>query len=337
MSRKRLFGAGLALLLILAAGGYFLLGLGRSGDENGLTLYGNVEMRQVDLGFRVSGRLQESLVEEGDRVRAGALLARLDRQPFADALAQAEAETGVRSAELSRLEAGLRPAEIRQASARLAELEASRRIAQQTHERRAALLETQAVSRQSFDESAARLAEATARVAAARNELALAREGFRAEEIEAGRAALAAARAGAGTARTALGDTELRAPSDVVILSRVREPGSIVRAGEPVFTLALERPIWVRAYVSEADLGRVAPGTPAQVFTDTAPDRPYAAQVGFVSPVAEFTPRSVETPDLRSDLVYQIRVIVARPDAGLRQGMPVTVRLQPRTSRGNGR
>ena len=114
----------------------------------------------------------------------------------------------------------------------------------------------------------------------------------------------------------------LRAPSDAVVLSRVREPGSIVRSGEPVFTLALERPVWVRAYVSEADLGRVAPGTPAQVFTDTAPDRPYAAQVGFVSPVAEFTPRSVETPDLRSDLVYQIRVIVARPDGGLRQGMP---------------
>lgn len=337
MTRRRFAGAGLALLLVLAAGGYLLLGVGRSAHEDQLTFYGNIEMRQVDLGFRVPGRIQELMVEEGDRVRAGALLARLDRQPFAEALAQAEASARVRSSELSRLEAGLRPAEIRRARAKLDELEATQRIAQQTHGRRAALLASQAVSQESVDESAARLAEATARVAVARNDLALAEEGFRAEEIEAGRAALAGARAGADAARTALTDTELRAPSDSVILSRVREPGSIVRSGEPVLTLALERPMWVRAYVAEADLGRVAPGTPAEVFTDTAPDRPYAGQVGFVSPVAEFTPRTVETPDLRSDLVYQIRVIVARPDSGLRQGMPVTVRLRPRAGPGGGR
>lgn len=321
------------VLLVVAAGAFVLLRGDREAEE-GLTLYGNVEMRQVDVGFRVAGRLQEMSAEEGDHVRAGTLLARLDTKPFGDVLAQAEAQTQVRSAELARLQAGLRPAEIDKARARLAEFEASSRVARQTHQRQARLLESGAVSKQAYDESAARLGEAEARVAAAGKELALAREGFRREEIAAGRAQLKAARAATGAARTALDDTRLYAPAAAVVLSRVREPGSILRAGEPVLSLALERPIWVRAYVAEKDLGRVAPGTPAMVHTDSAPDRPYAAQVGFVSPVAEFTPKTVETPDLRSDLVYQIRVVVARPDAGLRQGMPVTVRLRPPTSRG---
>lgn len=313
----------------VAAGATFLLSDRLGGAEDGLTLYGNVEMRQVDVGFRVAGRLQAALVEEGDRVRAGALLARLDIKPFEDALAQATAETGVRAADLDRLEAGLRPAEIARAQAKVAEFEATRRVARQTYERRRELLASGAVSQQAFDEAAARLREAEARLDAAGKDLALAKEGFRREEIAAGRAALAAATAGAAAAETALADAALHAPTDAIVLSRVREPGSILRAGEPVFSLALDKPVWVRAYVAEKDLGRVAPGTPAEVFTDTAPDRPYRGQVGYVSPVAEFTPKTVETPDLRSDLVYQVRVIIRQPDRGLRQGMPVTVRLLP--------
>ncbi len=298
-------------------------------DPDSLTLYGNVEMRQVDVGFRVPGRLQAVPVEEGDRVAAGTILARLDAQPFQDALAQAQAETDVKSAELSKLQAGLRPAEIDKAKARLAELEATLRVARQTRTRQASLLKSGAVSKQSFDEATARAGEAEARAVAARKELALAREGFRREDIAAGQAQVRAGHAAIAAAGTALEDTILRAPSDVVILSRVREPGSIVRAGEPVLSLALERPMWVRAYVSEKDLGRIRPGAAAEVVTDSAPDKPYAAQVGFISPVAEFTPKSVETEDLRSDLVYQVRIVISRPDSGLRQGMPVTVRLRP--------
>lgn len=328
--RKSVLIGGAALVIAAAASGAYLVKERSGRGEDGLTLYGNVEMRQVDVGFRVPGRLEAALVEEGDRVRAGAILARLDGEPFQDAVAQAQAETGVRAAELARLEAGLRPEEIARAEARVSELQASLRVAQQTYERRRELLASGAVSQQSFDEAAARLGEVQARVEAARKDAALAREGFRREEIAAGRAALDAAAAAAAAARTSLEDSTLHAPSDAVVLARVREPGSILRAGEPVYSLALEKPIWVRAYVSEMHLGRVAPGMPAQVYTDSAPDKPYVGQIGFISPVAEFTPKTVETPDLRSDLVYQVRVVVSQPDAGLRQGMPVTVRLKRR-------
>ena len=93
------------------------------------------------------------------------------------------------------------------------------------------------------------------------------------------------------------------------------------------YVLSLTKPVWIRAYVAEPDLGRVHPGLMVEVVTDTRPDRPYRARVGFVSPVAEFTPKTVQTPELRTDLVYRLRIIVDEPDPALRQGMPVTVRV----------
>jgi HlyD family secretion protein len=111
------------------------------------------------------------------------------------------------------------------------------------------------------------------------------------------------------------------------VLSRVREPGAIVAPGETAYTLSLDRPVWVRAYVQEPELGLIRPGQDVQVLTDTRPERPYHGQIGFISPVAEFTPKSVETPELRTDLVYRLRVVIEDADPGLRQGMPVTVRI----------
>jgi HlyD family secretion protein len=129
------------------------------------------------------------------------------------------------------------------------------------------------------------------------------------------------------SAETNLADTAIAAPADGVILTRIQEPGAIVAAGAPVYTLSLRNPVWVRAYVREPDLGRVHPGMRALVTTDTAPQHPYHGHIGFISPVAEFTPKTVETTALRTDLVYRLRVIVDDPDESLRQGMPVTVTL----------
>ncbi len=114
-----------------------------------------------------------------------------------------------------------------------------------------------------------------------------------------------------------------------MILSRVREPGAIVSPSEPVYVLSLPQPIYVRAYVAEPELGRVQPGAEVSITSDTAPRQERRGHVGFISPVAEFTPKSVQTPELRTDLVYRLRVVVDEPDEALRQGMPVTVRVQP--------
>jgi HlyD family secretion protein len=164
-----------------------------------------------------------------------------------------------------------------------------------------------------------------------REALALAREGFRSEEVNASRAELAAAIAQRKQVETQLADTELFAPNDGVVLARIREPGSIVAVGAPVFTLSLRDPVYVRAYVGEPDLGKLAPGTSVELATDSS-NRRYHGQVGYVAPRAEFTPKSVETTDLRTDLVYRLRIVVADADEGLRQGMPVTVSVPQRVA-----
>ncbi|WP_309083719.1 secretion protein HlyD [Chelativorans sp.] len=296
-------------------------------DDARLTLYGNVDIRQVQLGFRVGGRIAEMLVDEGDRVKAGQDMARLDAQPYQDALEAAEAQVASQKANLAKLEAGPREAEIAQARALLAERSFDRTNAEQALERARRLRATGAVSEAAFDQAQAARDMAAARVESAQEALHLLEEGSRKEDIAAARASLQEAEANLAGARTSLEDTVLHAPADGVVLSRVREPGAIVSPGDTAYVLSLDDPVWVRTYVEEPDLGRVFPGLDVEVITDTAPDKPYRGRVGFVSPVAEFTPKSVETPELRTDLVYRLRVVVEQPDTGLRQGMPVSVRL----------
>lgn len=323
----------LVILILLGAGIAFWafdlqtrLGFGQAHPET-LTLYGNVDIRQVELGFRVPGRIAAMGPEEGDRVAPGAVLASLDPRPYQDDLHSAQAEVARQAANLAKLEAGTRPGEIAQARALVAEREAVLANAQRVFERQERLIRTGATTQQALDNARALKDEAEARLVSAQRALELALDGFRQEDIAAARAALDSARAGQAAAQTALSDAELQAPAGGVVLSRVREPGAIVAPGETVYTLSLEAPVWVRAYVPEPSLGLIHPGMRAEILTDSRPEAPYHGQIGFISPVAEFTPRSVETPELRSDLVYRLRVVVEDADQGLRQGMPVTVRL----------
>jgi HlyD family secretion protein len=290
-------------------------------------LYGNVDIRQVSLGFRVSGRIAELRVDEGDSVKAGDVIARLDAEPFRQALGAAEADAEAARATLAKLKAGARAAEIAQASAtheeRLAELE----NAKLAYERAKQLRPNGTISQAELDQANASRAAADARARSAREALVLLEEGNRAEDIAAAAAQANAATAKAESARISLDDTQLAAPSDGVIISRVRETGAIVSPADIVYVLSLTEPVWVRAYVAEPDLGRVHPGMKVTITSDTAPDRNYEGTVGFISPVAEFTPKSVETPELRTDLVYRLRIVIADPGKDLRQGMPVTVHL----------
>ena len=221
---------------------------------------------------------------------------------------------------------------MQQAQARVKEAEAAFRNAQRES------TASSTCSRPAHQRNGARRGAGAARpdrrrdLAAQREALALASEGFRSEEISASRAELAAAVAQRSQAETQLADTELFAPSDGVVLSRIREPGSIVPMGAPVYSLSLRDPVYVRAYVGEPDLGKFAPGTTVEVATDSS-DKRYHGQIGYVSPRAEFTPKSVETTELRTDLVYRLRIVVADADDGLRQGMPVTVQRPDRDRR----
>lgn len=292
-------------------------------------LYGNIDIRQVSLGFRVSGRIDKLAVDEGDPVKAGEVLGSLDAVPFQQAVDAAEADLAALNANLEKLKAGARKTEIAQARAVHDEQVAELQNAVLAYERARQLRPNGTISQANLDQANATRAAAAARATSTREALALLEEGSRVEDIAAATAEVQAATAKLASARTSLSDTQLLAPSDGIVLSRVREPGAMIAPSDTAYVISLTEPVWVRAYVAEPDLGRVHPGMKVEIVSDTAPDRPYQATVGFISPVAEFTPKSVETPELRTDLVYRLRIVVTKPGADLRQGMPVTVRLPP--------
>jgi HlyD family secretion protein len=317
---------GAVVLVIAGTGIWFFTSHGRGGP---LTLYGNVDIRQVDLAFAVDGPLKEMLVDEGDAVKEGQPLARLDDTSYRHALAQAVANAAQAHAARAKAERGSRVQDIESARAAVNEARAVLRNAQVTLERRQQLVKESTVSRQAVDDAQRDMNVARATVNAREAALHLAEEGFRNEDIDAARAAAAAADAAVDLAQYRLDRTIMNAPNDGTILTRIREPGAMVGPNAPIFTLALINPVWVRTYVDEPYLGKVAPGTKVDVKTDNPDGKPYTGTVGFVSPTAEFTPKTVETPELRSDLVYRVRIVVDAPDKGLRQGMPVTVSFPP--------
>lgn len=319
----------LAVLLLAAgaAGGWYYYRSTLQQAEASPAFYGNVDIREVVLGFRVAGRIERMAFDEGDRVVAGQTLASLDRMPFMDNLALQTAAIDQADANLQKLKAGSRPEEIEQARANVAARQAALENAKGVFQRQQELEKRDIASRQVFENAAAQLRQAEAELKLAQESEKLAVQGPRKEDIAAAAAALEATRAQKQISQTALGDAELRAPADGVITTRAVEPGAIVAVGTAVYTLSLQSPVWVRAYVSEPRLGMLHPGMTVEVLTDTRPGKPYIGQIGQISPVAEFTPKAVETPELRADLVYRFRVMVKTPDEALRQGMPVTVRI----------
>ena len=296
-------------------------------SDTALTLYGNVDIREVTLGFRVPGKLAKLAYDEGDKVKAGEVMAVLDDEPYRNQVANAQAQVESLRARLKLRETGNRPQEIAQARALVHEREATATNASRLLKRSEEMLALKGVSIQDRDNAAASSDEAEARLKSARENLALLEAGFRVEDITQAKADLAQAEAALATAKLQLKDTVLTAPSDGVILTRAQEAGAILQAGSAVFTVSLVNPVWVRAYVSEPDLGRIHPGMKVHVRTDSRPDKPYTGQIGYISPRAEFTPKTVETTELRTALVYRLRIVVDNPDESLRQGMPVTVTL----------
>lgn len=328
--------------LVLAVLAIVLVGLARRplatwldwwpGGERGavaLILYGNVDIRQVDLAFDAAGRIAELKVEEGDPVSEGQVLAVLDQEFYGHTVRLAEARRDAQRSALDKLEAGSRPEEIEKARADVATLLAVRDNAEAVYRRRSSLVTTGAVAQQAFDDARAALGESEGRLRAAREALALAVAGPRREEIEQARAQLRADDSALEIARNRYRHTTLVAPGRGVVMTRVHEVGAVVLPTSTIYTVALTDKVWVRTYAPETLLGRIRPGMPVEVVTDGAPGQRYRGWVGYVSPTAEFTPKAVETPELRTQLVYRLRVHVESPDSYLRQGMPVTIRLTP--------
>lgn len=313
------------LLAALLAVWWWLAHRRSTPDE--LVLTGNVDLRQVTLAFNGSERIESVLVEEGARVSKGQVLARMETGRLAPQVAQAEAQVAGQQASLDRLRNGNRPEEIAQGRANLESAKADALNAERQYERQSVLVKTSATSQQAYDQAKAAMDTAKARVDVQQKALDLLVAGPRVEEIALAEAQLRASQGQRDLLRKQLADAELKSPVDAIVRSRLMEPGEMASPTRPVFSLALTDPKWVRAYASETQLGRVHSGMRARVSIDSRPGKPLEGWVGFISPVAEFTPKTVQTEDLRTSLVYEVRVYAKDPDNVLRLGMPATVRL----------
>lgn len=319
------------VLVLLLGGGLWFYLQSHENEERGLVLYGNVDIRQVSLAFTGSERIARMAVEEGDSVKAGDLLASLDTRTLRLQIDKARAQIAAQEQNLLRLQNGSRPEDIARARAQeqaaRAQLDLANTQLRRLQGIRANSPGGRAVSQQDIDSAASQQKVAQAQLEDRQKALRLVQIGPRAEDIALAGAQLAAARADLALLQHNLDEADLKAPQDATVRSRLLEPGDMASPQRPVYSLALTDPKWIRAYVSEANLGRIRPGMPAQVFTDSHPGQAIAGHVGFISSVAEFTPKSVQTEELRTSLVYEVRVRVADPDNRLRLGMPATVRF----------
>jgi len=310
---------------------------GSGGEPVANRATGYVEATEVRVAARVPGRVTGVAVSEGQRVEAGAPVASLSTAELDLALRRAAAERAQADAQLRLLHRGARVEDIAQADAQLAAAAAERRAAEAERAAAAAdearfnqLLARRAGSEKQRDDATARRTLADARVEAAADRataagaaLARLKAGSRAEEIDAGRARLAAVDAQIATLEHDRNETALVAPVAGVVTARLVEPGELLAAGAPVAVIVDLDRAWVNAYVEEPLVPSLRIGQPVVVLTDGGDA--IQATVAFVAPRAEFTPRNVQTAAERSRLVYRVRVNVDNRDGVLKPGMPVDV------------
>lgn len=314
-------------LLILGAGTFAFRHVREKDSTNSLVLYGNVDIRQVQLAFKNSERIETMLVHEGDKVEKGKLLATLDKSRFQKNVDLRKAEFSAQQEVVKRLIAGSRPEEIDKARADFDAARIDAGNAERNYQRLKHLASLHFVSEQQADNAGTAAQAASAREKGAGEILKLALKGPRQEDIDAAKSALDADKAALALASIDLAEADLYAPSNGIIEDRILEPGDMASPAKPVYTLALANPVWVRAYVAETDLGKLKLGMGAEVSTDSYPGKTYRGWVGYISPSAEFTPKSVETPELRTSLSYQVRIFVCNSENELRLGMPATAAI----------
>lgn len=317
-----------SLALTLMLGGCNLPWVGEK-DNAHILLSGTIEARETELSFQVRGRIADLGVDEGDDVTADTLVARLDPRDYQLAVDQAQGQLDAAHATLAELEAGTRKQDLEVAKATLARAKAQRDYSQSEVARTTRLAKQHLASQEQLDQARLALDVAEASVEEARQQLDLLQEGPRKEDIDHARAQYASAAAALKIAQQNLAYTRLQSKVTGVVSVRMAEAGEVVAAGQPVFKVEeMSRP-WVRTYLPETQLVRVKLGQPAQVRVDGLPDKVFQGKLAYISPQAEFTPKTVQTQQLRVDLVYRVKVQVDNSQGLLKLGMPADVTFQP--------
>lgn len=315
-------------ILIVVAAVAFWFWYDHSRDDQPLVLYGNVDIRQVNLAFQWPERIKSLKVQEGDVVTSGQVLAEQETDILKLEIRQAEASVDSAYEAYLELKNGSRPEEIARSKALVDAAMSRQTLAEENYNRVQSIYKKtkgQGISKQEVDDAVSQLSVARNDLVSAQKAYELVKIGPREEAIRRGHAEWQKALANLSLLKLKLEQSELRSPIDATVRNRLLEPGDMASSATPVFTLAINSPKWVRAYINEVNLGKVRPGQHAYVTIDSYPDDKILGQIGFISSVAEFTPKTVETPDLRTNLVYEVRINVEDKMNRLRLGMPATV------------
>lgn len=295
---------------------------GYDSRSNTIPISGNIEITEVRVSFRMPGRLLARLVDEGASVTKGDVVARLDTEEMHQEVALRTAEKAVAEAMLQEIKNGALPEEIAQLQAKRDQAQADFDRQQAEYTRQKQLVDQDVISKREFDASRAAFEVAQSRLEEASKALSLIQKGTREEKIAQAEARLQQVTEALAIAQTRLGYGELEAPISGSVLSKSAEPGEFVQAGMPIITIGDLSDVWLRAFISETDLGRVKLGDKVLIHTDTYPDKPYEGRVTFISSEAEFTPKNIQTAQERVKLVYRIKVQINNPNQELKPGMP---------------
>lgn len=317
------------LILLIVIGGtvFYVLRNKKPKDENVVRVSGNIEITDAAASFKIAGRVTERLVTEGDIVKAGQIIAKLDDVDLKQEVSLRRAELEATKASLKELHAGFRPEEVQEATAALSRAKAEEDRYKKDFERQQGLFQKEVISQRELEATRMSYETASARVREAEQQLTLRKKGFRAEQIEQGEAKLQQAQQALEIAETRLGYATIVSPFDGLVLSKSIEPGEYVSAGTPIVTIGQMNNVWLRAYIDETDLGRVHVGQSAKVKTDSYPNKTYPGEISFISSESEFTPKTVQTEKERVKLVYRIKIDIANPEMQLKPGMPADAEI----------
>ena len=325
---KKVISLVIAAGAILAAFVYLPPHFRKQPIGNVLKVSGNIEAHQADLSFKVQGRIKELPVQEGQWVEAGTALARLDDDDYRQQVANDDASLDLRNAQLMLSQAGSRAYDIKAAQQSMLDAEADLELKKLDVKRKEELYGKDAISAETRDIAATGLKRAQAAYERTKQLYEEMAEGSRKEQIEIDRQSVKQAFENKQMSRIKLGYTVLRAPTTGVILTRQAELGEVVAPGTPIVTLADLDDVWLRGYISETDLGRIRLGQTVQVTTDTYPGKTYMGRLSFISSVAEFTPKSIQTQRERVTLVYKIKIDLSNANHELKPGMPADAVLE---------
>ena len=309
------------LIIALVAGGYMIYSK-KQINPNQIKVSGNIETTTVGVGFKISGHVTQRMIDEGDSVKKGQVIASLETTDLELAAANAKAQLLAAQATLSQLTNGSRPQDVSAAQAAVRSAEADKQNAAAEDQRMQQLFADSAVSAQDRDRVRTAYKMASARADQVAQQLSIVIEGPRQEEIELATAKVEQAKQQLELAKTKLAYAQIAAPIDGVVLSKNIEVGEYVSPGTPVVTIGELNQVWLKAYIAESDLGKVKLGQKVSVTTDTYSNKTYRGYISFIASEAEFTPKNIQTSEERVKLVYRIKIVLENAAHELKPGMP---------------